>query len=505
MKSMIIIGSGMGGLTAGIYGQYNGFATTIFEAHHIPGGQCTSWKRKGYVFDACIHYFGGGSSQTRVDAFWRAVGALPCDMIATNECASVVFPDGTYFHDYYDLDKLRDHLTQLAPEDARLIDEYLGGVQRFLKGDLIGDLFLGAYRDKLAAAPALLGLLKYFRYNLGTFGERFQNPRLRQAFPLLHSSLPGFPLFLHLSKHAYTLKGDLAWPKGGSLTIAKNMAANYEQLGGTIQYRRKVARILTDGGRACGVELEDGTQHLSDFVVSNADGRKTIMNLLEGRYRNERITRHCEPGADAEVPFSVLVFFGVKRDLVGYPAALAMFLEKPEVIGGVTCDHLDLQFYGFDTSMAPPGKGVIKVELFSRPSYFARLAQDRAAYRAEKKRIAEQVSALLEQQFPGLREDIEVIDVSTLQTWERYMGGTGGHSNFPNKGFNFLGDVLGLEQRYTLPGLDNFFMTGQWVTSTGALFMNALSGKTAVQKICKQCGVKFAEPDGKRSGAHTAA
>jgi phytoene dehydrogenase-like protein len=96
MTSMIIIGSGIGGLATGIYGQYNGFDTTIFEAHHLPGGQCTSWRRKDYVFDACIHHFGAGSSQTKYDAFWRELGASPCEMVAPPTCISVAFPDGTY-------------------------------------------------------------------------------------------------------------------------------------------------------------------------------------------------------------------------------------------------------------------------------------------------------------------------------------------------------------------------------------------------------------------------
>lgn len=62
-KTTIIIGAGMGGLAAGIYGRLSGFRTQIFEAHNIPGGQCTSWTRKGYTFDACIHHpFGCGPS-----------------------------------------------------------------------------------------------------------------------------------------------------------------------------------------------------------------------------------------------------------------------------------------------------------------------------------------------------------------------------------------------------------------------------------------------------------
>ena len=103
---------------------------------------------------------------------------------------------------------------------------------------------------------------------------------------------------------------------------------------------------------------------------------------------------------------------------------------------------------------------------------------------------------LLEHQFPGLREDIEVVDVTTLHTWERYMGGTQGHNNFPNQVVvgqeSALAGMLGLYQKDTLPGLNNFFFAGSWTTSTGALSMNALSGRTVVQKICGQCGKRFA-------------
>ena len=100
MKTIIIIGAGMGGLAAGIYGQYNGFKTTIFEAHSLPGGQCTSWKRKGYVFDACIHSLNGFQPNTRVNAFWRELGAMPCELIQRNEFVSAVLPNGACFHNY---------------------------------------------------------------------------------------------------------------------------------------------------------------------------------------------------------------------------------------------------------------------------------------------------------------------------------------------------------------------------------------------------------------------
>jgi phytoene dehydrogenase-like protein len=341
--------------------------------------------------------------------------------------------------------------------------------------------------------PLFIGLIKYIRTSLGSFATRFKHPLLRRFFPLLHSSIPEVPVFLQLSKHGYTLKGDLGWPRGGSLAISKNIAARYESLGGSIHYGKRVAKILTEGGRACGVELEDGTRHMADYVVSNADGRKTIMGLLEGAYVDDRVSEYCRPNPDDDRPWAVTVYLGVKRDLSAFPSALLLFLDKDVSICGHTCDHLDMQIYGFDADMAPEGKGVIKVELFAKASHFSVLYDDDAAYRAEKERVADQVVSLLDARFPGLRADVEVVDVVTLRTWERYMGGTEGCDNFPKKGagINVFKSLLGLDDSYRLPGLKGFYLVGGWVTSAGALLFNAISGKTIIRRICKDEGRKF--------------
>ena len=73
-KSIIIIGAG--GLTTGIYAQMNGYQTQIFEKHIKPGGLCTSWERKGYVIDGCLHWLVGSSPDASYHHMWQEVGAL---------------------------------------------------------------------------------------------------------------------------------------------------------------------------------------------------------------------------------------------------------------------------------------------------------------------------------------------------------------------------------------------------------------------------------------------
>lgn len=96
-KSIIIAGAGMGGLAAGVYGRLNGYHTTIFEQHSVPGGQCASWKRHGYTFDGCIHHLFGTDPSSKLYTLWRELGAMPRELARTSECVSVASPDGKLF------------------------------------------------------------------------------------------------------------------------------------------------------------------------------------------------------------------------------------------------------------------------------------------------------------------------------------------------------------------------------------------------------------------------
>lgn len=73
-KSIIIIGAGFAGLSAGIYAQMNGYRTRIFEMHTLPGGLCTAWKRQGYTIDACVHWLVGSAPGGSFRRYWEEVG-----------------------------------------------------------------------------------------------------------------------------------------------------------------------------------------------------------------------------------------------------------------------------------------------------------------------------------------------------------------------------------------------------------------------------------------------
>ncbi|MDR2713270.1 MAG: NAD(P)/FAD-dependent oxidoreductase [Clostridiales bacterium] len=487
MKSILIIGAGMGGLAAGIYGQMNGYQTQIEEMHVSPGGQCASWQRKGYTFDACIHHLMGCKEGSKLNKLWRELGGLPREMISQKE--SVAFTDlkGNLFYDYNDLGQLREHMLDIAPEDKNEIEKYIKGIRSFVGEDMMGSMMMGGKRGMIGLMPTMLRNLKYMNLTLGDYAKRFKNPLLRRAIALLEYSIPELPTGMHFAKHAAGAAGDILWPVGGSGQFAKSIAGKYQALGGKLNLGHKVTKILTESDKAIGVLLEDGSKHYADIIISNADGRKTIYDLLEGNYADNEIAGWAKAGA-AETNWGTMVYLGVNRDLSHEPSALVMLLDEPVTLAGKTVDSLEMQIYGFDPSLAPNGKGVIKVEMITPFSYWE-CGTDKE-YKDKKRLVADQAITILEKYFEGIANQVEVLDVVTIKTWERFMGGTRGFANAPNKPFN-LGTMLKAAKN-TLPGLDGFYLAGIWVTSTGALFANALSGKNVIKDICKRDGKRFA-------------
>jgi phytoene dehydrogenase-like protein len=492
MKSVIIIGAGMGGLAAGIYGQINGYETQIFEMHTKAGGQCASWQRKGYTFDACIHHFFGNKPASNTYQLWHEVGAMPRELVNVKECTAVVSPDGKMFIDYYDLERLRETLLELSPADSKAIEQYIGAIKAFANNKVSATMLSGSLWKMLTSLPAMLLIRRWGKTNMRTFADRFSDPFLKKAFALLIYSNPDLPFFFHLLRHASGLSGDIQWPVGGAAEFSKSIEKRYVSLGGKIHYSSRVEKILVENDKTVGVKLVDGSEHRADIIISNADGRKTILNMLDGKYINETVRGYCTPMSD-ETPFAVDVFLGINRDLSSEPSSLVMLLEQPVTIANHKYESIEAQLYGFDKTMAPAGKGTIKVELPASYAYWKELHNDRERYRQEKQRVAEKVIEILETHFRGIKNQVEVIDVATLMTWERFMGGSQGWFNMPNRKFDFSirEDRSDKKFKTTLPGLSNFYFVGVWATMMGSLFHNANSGKTIIRRICQKDGKKF--------------
>jgi len=497
-KSLAIIGAGIAGLSAGVYGRTNGYKTTIFELHDKPGGLCTSWKRKGYTFDGCIHWLVGSAQGSGMNRMWQELGALVDTKIVDHEeFIRVENREGKQFVLYTNIDRLEEHMKELSPNDAGTIEELTKTLRKFTRFSGAGDIFeekgaLAKVGIGVRMVPFLGKLRKYSKVTVEEFAQGFKDPFLKKSFENCFG-FPYFPMMGLLMTIAWMHNRDAGYPVGGSLEFSKRIEKRYLELGGEIKYQSPVQKIIVENNRTVGVRLSDGTEARADYVISAADGHSTIFDMLEGKYLNEEIE-----GWYRDLPTFrglVQVSMGVKRDLSKEPPMLLFPLEEPVEVAGEKRERMGYHHYCYDPTLAQKGKSVVLVGFDSDYDYWKKLANDRKAYDNEKKRIADSVIAILDQRWKGFAKNIEVIDVATPLTTERITGNWKGSI----EGWMITKDTIkmmfGKGMPKTLPGLDNFFMAGQWVEPGGGLPPSAQSGRKVISMICKRDGKKFSVPE----------
>jgi len=249
-----------------------------------------------------------------------------------------------------------------------------------------------------------------------------------------------------------------------------------------------VEEIIVENNRAVGVRLADGKEHRADIVISAADSHATIFDMLSERYINEEIRERF--ATFPLFPPLIQVSVGVAKDLSDEPHSVSFPLKKPVIIAGRSYDSIAARHFCFDPNLAPKGKSAVVVLLDSDYDYWKTLSTKKKRYRAEKEDVAQKVVKALDSRFPGLEKKIEVVDVATPMTYERYTG---------NWRASFEGWLIttgtmkymisGLKRE--LPGLSNFYMIGQWLAPGGGLPPAAQHSGEIIQIICVRAGKPF--------------
>lgn len=493
MKKVTIIGAGIAGLSVGCYLQMNGYDTRIFEAHNLPGGVCTAWKRKGYTIDNCIHWLVGSNASDKYYRFWNElVDMKGMKFVDSEEWMRVETPDGRCMRVFTDIDKLKQEMLEKSPADEGLIRLFTSAARRFvgfhLPVEKAPELFgpIDGLKMIFGMLPFMRQLKKWSGMSIQQYADRCSDPLLKKTFESMF--MPETNMLFLIMTIVWMHKKSAGFPIGGSLELARQIEKRYLELGGKISYKSKVAKISVKNDVATGILLDSGEEHISDIVVSAADGHSTTFDMLEGKYMDAKIEGYY---SNYETfPSYLLVSFGVARTFDDYPRAVVMFPEQPLTTDRVSkYEGVMVRIFGFDPTLAPEGKTVITAWILTREhEYWDNLKRTTPKeYEAEKNRIAEEVLEILEKRFGDIRSKVEMTDVCTPATVMRYTsnwkGSFEGWLWTPEIGLGGMSKML--------PRLGNFYMVGHWVEPGGGLPTVMKSGRDLAQIICKRDKKKF--------------
>jgi len=494
-KSIIIIGAGLAGLSAGCYAQMNGYRSHIFEHHSKPGGVAAAWQRQGYLIDGGIHFLMGHRPGQPIYELYRELGTAQPDSLANMTTYGHLTDEvsGVELDVTYDLDKLSHDLKSIATEDARRIDRLISGV-RAMQGsyhELVPSIDkppeLMSPIDRLKQLYSMRKMFKYFLqgYNkpVNEYVQTFHSRLLREIIANLF--LPEVPVWFNVMILTLLADRQLGLLKEGCPGFVQPIEKRYKDLGGDVTYRATVKDILVENDHAAGIHLEDGSVHKADIVVSAADGYSTIFDMLKGRYVDKSIRERYQNWQ--LVRPIIMVSYGVARDFPDDPSIQLIGLENPISIGSDDIQGLTLRIFNYGDKFAPIGKTVVQVMFETQWDFWNKLSNDRPRYDAEKQRVADEVLSRIEAHYPGISSLVEVTDVATpYTTWRYTLNHRGAYM-----GWLPTPEAIMTEVPRTLPGLANFYMAGQWVMPGGGVPPSLYSGRHVVQILCRRDGKRF--------------
>ena len=485
MKSVIIVGGGISGLTAGVYLQKYGYSTTIVEKNPRLGGECTGWDRGGFHLDNCLHWMTGSSPLKPMHDIWCESGALDKDeakvpMLRRKIFHRHLFGDKEILM-YNDTERLRAHLKELFPQDAHAIDGFVNTVKDYARGESMPmkPLEMMSLKDLLELLFRMFPLLRhhprYSTMSLQKYASRFSSPALRH---LMTTYLPG-EHFAESMLYMYgiTSAGDGDIPMGGSVATIQRMRERYESLGGKVLTGRPAKRFLMDGKRISALETADGSLMKADAFVAASDPFVTFNLLLPSTVRDKFFEKRYANPAKYPVHSNFIVFLDIPSDV------LDKDIDVTTMDGQFSPSYI-VKHYAAEEGFAPQGRTVLQILMDQSAQQYDRweslYLNDREQYKAEKAEIAARV---MQDVCPRLGiTDCNVLDILTPYSMHRWCGAYKGSymafvptARVPLKYHN--GRVKGVK---------NLVLAGEWLMSPGGTPCAAVTGKYAADRM-KKC------------------
>jgi phytoene dehydrogenase-like protein len=491
----IVIGAGLGGLSAATMLAQAGLSVLLLERHNIPGGYATSFVRGRYEFEVALHELSGVGPPERRGAVYRYL-----EYLGIADRVEFLHVPNLYRSVFPDLDitmpigreAYEAKLAETFPHEAKGIGRFLDRVFSF------GRDFSKIVRQggNVSRVTMPLRYRHFFRYLPTTWGHVLnrdvKDPRARAVLSQYWGYV-GLPpsrisfVYFASTLAAYVRRG-AAFPRGRSQALSNAYLTRFQELGGHVRLNCGAKRITTRDGRVTGVITDADEEVRADWILSNADPITTCQELIGRENVPSRFFTRLQSSEVAASTINVYlgvacapadlglteheIFINADYDFDRHYEAMRA-IQAPEGIA-VTC------YNAVYPDISPPGTSIVVLTAlaYGEPWYDV----PPAAYVDAKNRIGDAMIDLAERIAPGLRDHAEVVEVSTPLTNMRYAGTMGG-------------SIYGFEQpprdnmvwrmRHRGP-VEGLYFVGAWTQPGGGFEPAMMSGQMAGRAVLSE-------------------
>lgn len=420
---VVVVGAGLGGLSAALRLAGAGREVTVLERSDSPGGRAGLLEIDGYRFDT------GPTVLTMPDLIADALACVGerledwLDLQPVDPLYRAHYPDGSTLDVKSDPAAMADEVERVCgPAEAtgyRRYVDFVSKLYRYEMTDFI-DRNIDSPLDLLTPNLARLVALGGFRRLAPKVAQYLQDPRTQRVFSF-QSMYAGLSPYDALAIYAVIAYMDsvagVFFPRGGMHAVPRALAGAAEKHGVSFHYGCEVTRVLVEHGRAVGVETADGDRVDADVVVLNPDLPVAYRELLPPgatprRVRSLRYSPSCflllagSSASYSRIAHHNIHFGRSWRGVFDELIDRRQLMSDPSVL--VTSPTLS------DPSLAPDGKSIYYV-LFPTPNLDAGIDWDVIG-----PRYRDEVIARLEGLgYVGFGDAIEVSDVTTPADWQR--------------------------------------------------------------------------------------